>query len=941
MVRLIPNAAAKPGNRPVLLRLLSYLLLVAILALATYARFAHLGAVSFTFDAAAVSNLAVQWVDHGEFPMQGMVSSAGYRNPPLMVYLTSLPVIFSRDPLVITGFVAMLNLLGVVGAFWLGRRYWSVPVGLIAALLFAVSPWVVERSRGVQGQDLLAPGVILLMALLAGWFVDGKRWALAAAVAVLAALINLHLAAIALVPVLAALLLWDLIGHWRSATAVKIWTPLAVGAIIGLLLFTPYLAADAQQGWQNLRGFVGESQAQRGTRIEALDFLLLNIGGRNIHSLAGPARFREFLAQLPTPNYLPDRIEEWLAVASAAYLGMGLLRRHHDVRRARSNALLLLWFAIPPLFYLVFSTDLKLHYLVVIYPAPYLLLAVAAQDLYDRLEARGWLQKGLVVLGSASLIALVVWQMFLTQSIYRFVDQKSTPDGWATPARILRETARTVEEYARLNPSAPIVVLCRGVVAEWDECPAVWTFLTSQMRAVRFLDYNDAQFLEYQALPEALVLLTPGDSLAATALPTLAQALAEADVPLRENQGAYRLFRFHNPYSDIAAYLETLTRPGVAVVLVGQDQAEDLARFYSGSVPIYDLSQQPPDRAATLEQLEQIAGQHSSLIGVYRASQVIDPDGLIDGWLATNAYPSAETWLGPVRVVRYVLPGGESNWTGHSPEADFADQLRLNLASVSNRTVEAGDLLAVRLNWQALATPASGYSVFTHLLDDDNRLVAQRDLPLLASGTPTDAWQPGQQAVTKAAIAVPAGAAPGSYRLIAGLYDSQSGTRLRVGDGDLVDLGTVQIARPSKPGAVDLSTLRFRPNHSFGAVVLEGFDRYKQGYHDAPSTPLAPGDTVDFVFQWRAVQQSTEDWFLTVQVVDARDKPLVTTTGPLADARFPVGQWAVGEFVLREHSLGLPLTIAPGRYRMRLAVHSATEPRPGDWLGLGNIVVGP
>jgi hypothetical protein len=147
-------------------------------------RFYRLGAVSFTFDAAAVSNLAAQWIDQGRLPLQGMVSSTGFRNPPLTVYLISLPLRVSRDPLALTGFVVALNLLAVLGAFWLGRRYWSMAAGLLAALLFAVSPWAVQHSRGVLGQDLLAPGVVALMLCTLAWFVDGRRWMLAASLAI-------------------------------------------------------------------------------------------------------------------------------------------------------------------------------------------------------------------------------------------------------------------------------------------------------------------------------------------------------------------------------------------------------------------------------------------------------------------------------------------------------------------------------------------------------------------------------------------------------------------------------------------------------------------------------------------------------------------------------------------------------------------------------------
>ncbi len=925
-------------QRPALLRLLPYLLLAAILALAAALRFYRLGAVSFTFDAAAVSNLAAQWIDQGRLPLQGMVSSTGFRNPPLTVYLISLPLRFSRDPLVLTGFVVALNLLAVAGTFWLGRRYWSTAVGLLAALLFAISPWAVQHARGVLGQDLLAPGVVLLMAFVLAWFVDGKRWGLTAALVTLAALIQIHLAAIALAPLLAALLLWDVIEQRRGSLA-RLWPPLALGVALGALLYLPYFIADAQQGWTNVRGFLTQGGGQRGLQGQVFDLALLNIGGRNIHALAGPARFREFLAELPLPGYWLDRVQEMLVALAAVYVGAGLLRRRYDARQARINGALLLWLLLPVLFFLVFSAEVQLHYLVVLYPAPYLLLAAAAQDLYRRLAPRPRLRTGLAALGGAALAALAAWQILLVGSIYHFIDLRDTPDGWPTPARIVRETARTLTEYASLNPGGEVIVLCQGQVPEWDECPAVWTFLTSQLPAARVLDYDDPGFRVYQEAEEALFLLTPGASLAAAELPLLAQALPEADVPLREGQDAYRFYRIHNPYGDIARYLNATGAPGDAVLLVGRGQAGALTRFYDGDLPIYELPQPAVGREATQAALEQMAGQHQRLLVLFRASEESDPEGIVQSWLAEHAYPGRDTWLGPVRAVTYILPGGEAGWSLEQPGADFGDQLQLVEAARSAQTVQAGELLALRLAWQTTAPPAANYTLFLQLLDADGRVAAQRDVPLLSGGALASAWQTGQQAETRVGIALPAGSAPGEYRLIAGLYDPQTGQRVPMGGGDFLELAAVQV-EAAAPDAVDLTPLRFRPNHAFGEVTLEGFQRYKQGYDHAPDTPVAPGEVLDLVFIWRAAQQPSADWTLTARLLAEDGQTAAGLTAPLAGPRHPSSQWRAGELARGQHSLALPPDLVPGRYTLQVAVHQPGD-EPAGWLHLGKLEVTP
>ena len=163
-------------------RHLPTLLLTAILVLAAFLRLWNLGATEFKYDEARVSNLAAQFIDTGVPPLRGMGSSTGIDNPPMAIYLMSLPVLLSRDPLLVTAFVAVVNVVGVWGCYWLGRRYWGSGVGLLAALLLAVSPWATFYSRKVWAQNLLLPCVILFFALLYAWFVDRVRWALSGAI---------------------------------------------------------------------------------------------------------------------------------------------------------------------------------------------------------------------------------------------------------------------------------------------------------------------------------------------------------------------------------------------------------------------------------------------------------------------------------------------------------------------------------------------------------------------------------------------------------------------------------------------------------------------------------------------------------------------------------------------------------------------------------------
>jgi hypothetical protein len=98
---------------------------------------------------------------------------------------------------------------------------------------------------------------------------------------------------------------------------------------------------------------------------------------------------------------------------------------------------------------------------------------------------------------------------------------------------------------------------------------------------------------------------------------------------------------------------------------------------------------------------------------------------------------------------------------------------------------DAGDgLLEVQLYWQTGSPLSTQYKIFVQLLDGANSVVAQSDTVPAAGQRPTTGWLPGEIIVDAHALALPPDLPTGSYRLIAGLYDSITGERLPILSGD-------------------------------------------------------------------------------------------------------------------------------------------------------------
>ena len=131
--------------------------------------------------------------------------------------------------------------------------------------------------------------------------------------------------------------------------------------------------------------------------------------------------------------------------------------------------------------------------------------------------------------------------------------------------------------------------------------------------------------------------------------------------------------------------------------------------------------------------------------------------------------------------------------------ANFGNELSLAGAVLPAQRALPGTEFPVTLVWQTLATPARDLTGFVQLLDGEGRLVTQApDRP--PGERPTSAWLPGEVVSSTQSLSLPPDLTPGTYRLIAGVYDARAAglPRVRVvPDGtDHVALGEVVVETP-------------------------------------------------------------------------------------------------------------------------------------------------
>jgi hypothetical protein len=132
---------------------------------------------------------------------------------------------------------------------------------------------------------------------------------------------------------------------------------------------------------------------------------------------------------------------------------------------------------------------------------------------------------------------------------------------------------------------------------------------------------------------------------------------------------------------------------------------------------------------------------------------------------------------------------------------DFGRQIRLLGYDLQGDAGEATGTLDVTLHWQSLVLVARDYTVFAHLVGPDGSIVTQDDGPPGDQFFPTSTWLPGAVVLDSRSLVLPAGAAPGEYTLLIGLYHQPTEERLEATGADGESLGDAFRLTPTSIGA--------------------------------------------------------------------------------------------------------------------------------------------
>jgi hypothetical protein len=246
-----------------------------------------------------------------------------------------------------------------------------------------------------------------------------------------------------------------------------------------------------------------------------------------------------------------------------------------------------------------------------------------------------------------------------------------------------------------------------------------------------------------------------------------------------------RYYRDPSPGDPNAGHMQALghieahAQPSDGIVTITPYQYDFSMNHYRGRLPILGLAQaEPPLEEGMVTLLEGTLSAHRRLWLVTAGIQPSDPTNGVEEWLAQHAFKAFDEWHGDFRLCLYGSPRVLSE--PNPLDIKLGSNILLRGYQIDSQSVSSGQILSLSIYWQPLAQPDRDYKIFVQLLSPEGQLVAQRDSQPLDGFRPTSTWHPDEEITDRYGLLLPDTLPPGVYQLMTGMYDRETGQRLKV-----------------------------------------------------------------------------------------------------------------------------------------------------------------
>jgi 4-amino-4-deoxy-L-arabinose transferase-like glycosyltransferase len=268
-----------------------------------------------------------------------------------------------------------------------------------------------------------------------------------------------------------------------------------------------------------------------------------------------------------------------------------------------------------------------------------------------------------------------------------------------------------------------------------------------------------------------------------------------------------------------------------------------------------------------------------------------------------------------------LLSEAELGGIPHRLNVTFGGKARLLGYEASDEETRPGESVEVTLYWQSLAEMDKDYTVFVHLLDENDLVIAQRDTYPGLGTYPTRLWRVGDAFADRYVLNLPATVfAPCTARFEVGLYDFASGERLAATGADGQPLGDNvrfhQIAVLPREDSPVPNPVDFDFE---GRIALVGYDLDRR-------TAL-PGETIHLTLYWRALAEMDKDYTVFTHVMGEQDRLWAQMDSQPQGGAAPTSSWQVRQMTEDHYDLTLKPDTPPDVYDIEVGLYLAATGR--------------
>jgi 4-amino-4-deoxy-L-arabinose transferase-like glycosyltransferase len=254
-------------------------------------------------------------------------------------------------------------------------------------------------------------------------------------------------------------------------------------------------------------------------------------------------------------------------------------------------------------------------------------------------------------------------------------------------------------------------------------------------------------------------------------------------------------------------------------------------------------------------------------------------------------------------------------------DVTFGGKARLLGYEASDEETRPGESVEVTLYWQSLAEMDRDYTVFVHLLDENDLVIAQRDTYPGLGTYPTRLWRVGDAFADRYVLTLPPTVfTPCTGRFEVGLYDFSSGERLLVTGPDEQPMGDNvrfhQIAVLPREDSPVPNPVDFNFE---GQIALVGYDLDRR--------TARPGETIHLTLYWRALAEMEEDYTVFTHVLGEEDRLWAQMDSQPQGGAAPTSSWQVGQVIEDHYNLAVKPDTPPDVYDIEVGLYLAATGR--------------